>query len=89
MLSAEDKRIFGEGVLEILQDGFGFLKIIRYIMLDSWSLMMFMSLQLKIRKFNLISYMISGSVRPPRDNERYFALLKVSEINFEDPENVN
>ena len=43
----------------------------------------------QIRKFNLrTGDTISGSVRPPKDNERYFALLKVSEINFEDPENV-
>jgi transcription termination factor Rho len=43
----------------------------------------------QIRKFNLrTGDTVSGSVRPPKDNERYFALLKVSEINFEDPENV-
>ena len=85
--AAEDHPIFGEGVLEILQDGFGFLRSS-----DSSYLAgpddVYVSPN-QIRRFNLhTGDTVSGSVRPPKDSERYFALLKVAEINFEEPENV-
>jgi len=85
--AAEDKSIFGEGVLEILQDGFGFLRSSDTSYIAGPDDVYVSPTQ--IRKFNLrTGDTVSGSVRPPKDNERYFALLKVSEINFEDPENV-
>ena len=85
--AAEDKRIFGEGVLEILQDGFGFLRSSDTSYIAGPDDVYVSPTQ--IRKFNLrTGDTVSGSVRPPKDNERYFAMLKVSEINFEDPENV-
>ena len=85
--AAKDKSIFGEGVLEILQDGFGFLRSADTSYIAGPDDVYVSPTQ--IRKFNLrTGDTVSGSVRPPKDNERYFALLKVSEINFEDPENV-
>ena len=85
--AAKDKSIFGEGVLEILQDGFGFLRSSDTSYIAGPDDVYVSPPQ--IRKFNLrTGDTVSGSVRPPKDNERYFALLKVSEINFEDPENV-
>jgi len=85
--AAEDKSIFGEGALEILQDGFGFLRSSDTSYIAGPDDVYVSPTQ--IRKFNLrTGDTVSGSVRPPKDNERYFALLKVSEINFEDPENV-
>ena len=85
--AAQNKSIFGEGVLEILQDGFGFLRSSDTSYIAGPDDVYVSPTQ--IRKFNLrTGDTISGSVRPPKDNERYFALLKVSEINFEDPENV-
>ena len=85
--AAEDKSIFGEGVFEILQDGFGFLRSSDTSYIAGPDDVYVSPTQ--IRKFNLrTGDTVSGSVRPPKDNERYFALLKVSEINFEDPENV-
>ena len=85
--AAEDKSIFGEGVLEILQDGFGFLRSSDTSYIAGPDDVYVSPTQ--IRKFNLrTGDTVSGSVRPPKDNERYFALLKVSELNFEDPENV-
>ena len=85
--AGENKSIFGEGVLEILQDGFGFLRSSDTSYIAGPDDVYVSPTQ--IRKFNLrTGDTISGSVRPPKDNERYFALLKVSEINFEDPENV-
>ena len=85
--AAKDKSIFGEGVLEILQDGFGFFRSSDTSYIAGPDDVYVSPTQ--IRKFNLrTGDTVSGSVRPPKDNERYFALLKVSEINFEDPENV-
>ncbi len=88
ILKAQAKKgedIYGDGVLEILQDGFGFLRSA-----DS-------SYQAgpddiyvspsQIRRFGLrTGDTVAGKIRPPKDNERYFALLKVNEINFEPPE---
>ena len=81
--SGED--IFGEGVLEILQEGFGFLRspdVSYQAGVDD----IYVSPN-QIRRFGLRSGdTVSGKIRPPKESERYFALLKVSEINYEPPE---
>ncbi len=77
--------IFGDGVLEILQDGFGFLRS------DDSSYLagpddIYVSPS-QIRRFNLrTGDTVSGKIRPPKEGERYFALLQVSDINFDKPE---
>ncbi len=77
--------IFGDGVLEILSDGFGFLRGADSSYLAGPDDVYVSPSQ--IRRFGLrTGDTISGKIRPPKDNERYFALLKVSEINFEPPE---
>lgn len=82
--SGED--IFGEGVLEILQDGFGFLRSADSSYLAGPDDIYVSPSQ--IRRFNLrTGDSISGKIRPPKEGERYFALLKVNEINFDQPEN--
>lgn len=79
--------IFSEGVLEILQDGFGFLRSADSSYLAGPDDIYVSPSQ--IRRFNLrTGDTISGKIRPPKDTERYFALLKVDEINFDVPENV-
>ena len=81
--SGED--IFGEGVLEILQDGFGFLRSADCSYLAGPDDIYVSPSQ--IRRFNLrTGDSISGKIRPPKDGERYFALLKVSDINFDKPD---
>ena len=78
--------IFGDGVLEILQDGFGFLRTASASYLAGPDDIYVSPSQ--IRRFGLrTGDTISGKIRPPKDNERYFALLKVDQINFEKPEN--
>ncbi|MEE8261241.1 MAG: transcription termination factor Rho [Gammaproteobacteria bacterium] len=78
--------IYGDGVLEILQDGFGFLRSADSSYLAGPDDIYVSPSQ--IRRFNLrTGDSISGKIRPPKDGERYFALLKVNEINFEPPEN--
>ncbi len=78
--------ISGDGVLEILQDGFGFLRSADSSYLAGPDDIYVSPSQ--IRRFNLrTGDTISGKIRPPKEGERYFALLKVSEINFELPEN--
>ncbi len=78
--------IFGDGVLEILQDGFGFLRSADCSYLAGPDDIYVSPSQ--IRRFGLrTGDTISGKIRPPKDSERYFALLKVGEINFEPPEN--
>jgi transcription termination factor Rho len=77
--------IFGDGVLEILQDGFGFLRsnVCSYLAGPDD---IYVSPS-QIRRFNLrTGDTISGKIRPPKEGERYFALLQVSEINFDRPE---
>ncbi len=77
--------IYGEGVLEILPDGFGFLRAPDYNYLPGPDDIYVSPSQ--IRRFNLrTGDTTSGQIRPPKDNERYFALLKVESVNFEDPE---
>ncbi|NNF95903.1 MAG: transcription termination factor Rho [Halobacteria archaeon] len=77
--------IYGDGVLEILQDGFGFLRSAESSYLAGPDDIYVSPSQ--IRRFNLrTGDTVSGKIRPPKDSERYFALLKVSEINFEPPE---
>ncbi|MFA0810334.1 transcription termination factor Rho [Microbulbifer epialgicus] len=82
--SGED--IYGDGVLEILQDGFGFLRSADSSYLAGPDDIYVSPSQ--IRRFNLrTGDSISGKIRPPKEGERYFALLKVNEINFDKPEN--
>jgi transcription termination factor Rho len=82
--SGED--IYGDGVLEILQDGFGFLRSADSSYLAGPDDIYVSPSQ--IRRFNLRKGdSISGKIRPPKEGERYFALLKVSQINFDKPEN--
>ena len=82
--SGED--IYGDGVLEILQDGFGFLRSADSSYLAGPDDIYVSPSQ--IRRFNLrTGDSISGKIRPPKDSERYFALLKVDEINYDRPEN--
>ena len=78
--------IFGDGVLEILQDGFGFLRSANSSYLAGPDDIYVSPSQ--IRKFGLrTGDTISGKIRPPKDTERYFAMLKVDQINYESPEN--
>jgi transcription termination factor Rho len=84
---SSDLDIFSEGVLEILQDGFGFLRSADSSYLAGPDDIYVSPSQ--IRRFNLrTGDTVSGKIRPPKDNERYFALLKVDQINFDLPENV-
>jgi transcription termination factor Rho len=88
ILKAQAKKgedIYGDGVLEILQDGFGFLRSADSSYLAGPDDIYVSPSQ--IRRFNLrTGDNVSGKIRPPKDGERYFALLKVNEINFEPPE---
>jgi len=78
-------QIYGEGVLEILPDGFGFLRAPDYNYLPGPDDIYISPSQ--IRRFNLrTGDTVSGQIRPPKESERYFALLKVEAVNFEDPE---
>src|SRR5207247_6921615 len=77
--------IFGEGVLETLPDGFGFLRAPDSNYLPGPDDIYISPSQ--IRRFNLrTGDIVSGQIRPPKESERYFALLKVEKINYEDPE---
>lgn len=78
--------IFGEGALEILPDGFGFLRSPKYNYLPCPDDIYISPSQ--IRRFSLrTGDTVSGQIRPPKEGERYFALLKVEAVNFENPEN--
>jgi transcription termination factor Rho len=81
----KDGHIYGEGVLEILPDGFGFLRSPDYNYLPGPDDIYVSPSQ--IRRFNLrTGDTIAGQIRPPKDGERYFAMLKVEVTNTEDPE---
>ncbi len=81
----QGQRIVGEGVVEILQDGFGFLRSATSSYLAGPD-DIYMSPS-QIRRFSLrTGDTVAGQIRPPKDSERYFALLKVEEINFQSPE---
>jgi transcription termination factor Rho len=81
----KDGVMTGEGVLEILQDGFGFLRSPNYNYLPCPDDIYVSPSQ--IRKFNLrTGDTVSGQIRPPKEGERYFALLMVSKVNLESPE---
>ncbi|MBN1871035.1 MAG: transcription termination factor Rho [Candidatus Omnitrophica bacterium] len=88
ILQAQAERsglLFGEGVLEILQDGFGFLRSPNYNYLPCPDDIYVSPSQ--IRRFDLrTGDTVSGQIRPPKEGERYFALLKVEAVNFENPE---
>ena len=82
-----DGNMFGEGVLEILPDGFGFLRSPNYNYLPCPDDIYVSPSQ--IRRFDLrTGDTVSGQIRPPKEGERYFALLKVEAVNFENPEDV-
>lgn len=77
--------IFGEGVLEVLPEGFGFLRAPEYNYLPGPDDIYVSPSQ--IRRFNLnTGDTVSGQIRPPKEGERYFALIKVEAVNFEPPE---
>jgi transcription termination factor Rho len=81
----KNEPIFGDGVLEILPDGFGFLRAPDYNYLPGPDDIYVSPSQ--IRRFGLrTGDTIEGQIRPPKESERYFALLKVEHINFEEPE---
>jgi transcription termination factor Rho len=85
-LAKNGEDIFGDGVLEILQDGFGFLRSADSSYLAGPDDIYLSPSQ--IRRFGLrTGDTVAGKIRPPKDSERYFALLKVDKINFEGPEN--
>ncbi len=83
--AAKDQPVYGEGVLECLPDGFGFLRAPDYNYLPGPDDIYVSPSQ--IRRFNLrTGDSVSGSIRPPKEREAYFALLKVDKINGEPPE---
>jgi transcription termination factor Rho len=83
--SDKNGMIYGEGVLETLPDGFGFLRAPDYNYLPGPDDIYVSPSQ--IRRFNLrTGDIVSGQIRPPKEGERYFALLKVELVNYEDPE---
>ena len=86
-LAAQDVDIIGEGVVEILQDGFGFLRSPEANYLPGPDDIYISPSQL--RRFQLkTGDTVEGQIRSPKDGERYFALLKVNTINFDDPEKI-
>jgi len=79
-----DGLMYGEGVLEILPDGFGFLRSPEYNYLPCPDDIYISPSQ--IRRFGLrTGHIVAGQIRPPKESERYFALLRVEAINYEDP----
>jgi transcription termination factor Rho len=86
-LAENNVAIFGDGVIEVLQDGFGFLRSPEANYLPGPDDIYVSPSQ--VRRFSLrTGDTVEGQIRSPKDGERYFALLKVNEINFEDPEQV-
>jgi transcription termination factor Rho len=86
-LASQDVEIIGEGVVEVLQDGFGFMRSANANYLPGPDDIYISPSQ--IRRFSLkTGDTVEGPIRGPKDGERYFALLKVNTINFEDPEKI-
>jgi transcription termination factor Rho len=86
-LADNDVAIYGEGVLEVLQDGFGFLRSPEANYLPGPD-DIYVSPQ-QVRRFGLrTGDTIEGQIRAPKDGERYFALVKVNKVNFEDPDKI-
>lgn len=86
-LAADDVEIIGEGVVEVLQDGFGFLRSASANYLPGPDDIYISPSQ--IRRFSLkTGDTVQGPIRGPKDGERYFALLKINTVNFEDPEKI-
>lgn len=84
-VASEDNIIYGEGTIEVLQDGFGFLRSSQSNYLASPDDIYVSPSQVK--KFGLrTGDTVEGEIRAPKDNERYFALTKINRINFDDPE---
>ncbi len=80
-----NRYIFSEGILDIVQEGYGFLRIQGYLP-NSNDIYISAS---QIRRFNLnVGDLVSGQVRPPKEGERFYALLRVEAVNREDPEKV-
>ncbi|WP_429940944.1 transcription termination factor Rho [Agrobacterium vitis] len=87
MLASQDVEIIGEGVVEVLQDGFGFMRSANANYLPGPDDIYISPSQ--IRRFSLkTGDTVEGPIRGPKEGERYFALLKVNTINFEDPEKI-
>lgn len=87
MLASQDVEIIGEGVVEVLQDGFGFLRSPNANYLPGPDDIYISPSQ--IRRFSLkTGDTVEGPIRGPKEGERYFALLKVNTINFDDPEKI-
>jgi transcription termination factor Rho len=85
VLAVKEGLIFSQGVLEILPDGFGFLRVEGF---SPGPEDIYVSAS-QIRRFNLrTGDLVSGQVRPPKDNEKYFALLKVQAVNMLDPDSI-
>ena len=86
-LADQDIEILGQGVIEVLQDGFGFLRSADANYLPGPDDIYISPSQ--IRKFSLrTGDTVEGYIRGPKEGERYFALVKVNQINFEDPKNM-
>ena len=84
-MADKDQAIYGDGVLEVLQDGFGFLRSPEANYLPGPDDIYVSPSQ--VRRFGLrTGDTVEGQIRSPKDGERYFALLKVNKINFDDPE---
>ena len=84
-LASKDQAIYGDGVLEVLQDGFGFLRSPEANYLPGPDDIYVSPSQ--VRRFGLrTGDTVEGEIRSPKDGERYFALLKVNKINFDDPD---
>jgi len=85
---SQDRVMFGEGILEVLPDGFGFLRSTDFNYLPCPDDIYISPLQ--VRRFGMqTGNLVFGQIRPPRDNERYFALLKVDKIQGENPFSLN